>query len=341
MIGNLQVLRAFAAIAIVLYHTNCPLINGLPRDFQAVSVFFVISGFIMTYIILKDDRQQAPAVFLSHRIIRIVPMYWLAVFVLVVFSNLGLLNLAVTLPALLKMAQEGPLRIVRWLLTGLNLFSFYRPADLLQTFLFIPYKDVNGDLHPVLGVGWTLNLEMFFYVVYALSLFARKLFAPVIAAVSVASIWGVGQLTNGYADSWFGLYASAYVPYFVVGILTYYAWRMMEQRLPRQSLAWIAFALLALYVSAQFAIGLLPKLAPVALVLAALLAHSAGKRIVHPSCFCWVRRLTPYTSFIPLSWKCSQPCGFTLPCLTLVLPFWRPLLCCWSPYWLPFFCISG
>ena len=236
----------------------------------------------MTHIILKDDRQSAPALFLLHRLIRIVPMDWLAVFILVFFSNLGLLNLAATMPALLRMGEEGPLRLVRWLLSGFKFFSFYRPEDLLKTVLFIPYKNVNGDFHPVLGVGWTLNLEMFFYTIYAFSLFARKLFAPVIAAVSVALIWSVGRLSENDTNSWFGLYASAYVPYFVAGILTYYAWRMMDRRVERRRLAWMSVALLVFYISAQFGVGFAHWPAPVALVLAALLAHSAGKRVVHP-----------------------------------------------------------
>src|ERR1019366_3386571 len=41
-------------------------------DFQALSVFFVISGFIMTYITRADADH-----FLQQRLVRIVPLYWL------------------------------------------------------------------------------------------------------------------------------------------------------------------------------------------------------------------------------------------------------------------------
>ena len=49
MISNIQVLRAFAALAVVFYHTGYFIDGRVHTDFQGVAVFFVISGFIMVY----------------------------------------------------------------------------------------------------------------------------------------------------------------------------------------------------------------------------------------------------------------------------------------------------
>lgn len=56
MIFNLQALRFLAALAVVYYHTGFGVL-GVSTEFGAVSVFFVISGFIMT-MITRDSADR-------------------------------------------------------------------------------------------------------------------------------------------------------------------------------------------------------------------------------------------------------------------------------------------
>lgn len=155
---SVQALRAIAALWVVLVHwdyvravltnrTNellplYPLASG-------VDLFFAISGFIMVY---SSERMFATdggwRIFLTRRITRIVPLYWLA-----------------TAVAIVAMA---------W------------PQD-LQSFvcsiLFIPHRTAAGTFWPVHAGGWTLNFEMFFYVIFSCALFLRRFAA--VAAVSI------------------------------------------------------------------------------------------------------------------------------------------------------------
>src|SRR5690606_40798159 len=66
------VLRAIAVIAVVLFHFKAPFFQG---GFVGVDIFFVISGFLMTSIILKGFQQQNFNfwAFYSKRAQRIVP----------------------------------------------------------------------------------------------------------------------------------------------------------------------------------------------------------------------------------------------------------------------------
>ena len=150
---GIQYLRAIAAIFIVYYHS----IGQIPNYVQpflryflggthltnGVDVFFVISGFIM----LVASRRSTPGDFLMRRIIRIIPLYWAL--------TLLIAGLVALKPALFRS-------------TVLN------TQYLVKSILFIPYPSYQsrGFFFPLLVPGWSLNYEMFFYVVFSLSLFA-------------------------------------------------------------------------------------------------------------------------------------------------------------------------
>lgn len=125
MLKNLQVLRAFAALCVVVHHYN--FLNFHPGAF-GVDIFFVISGFIIAFTTQKNNQN-----FFLKRLLRIVPMYYLATFLVIICWSIK--------PLLFNT-------------THVNL------TDIIKTLLFIPYP--NG---PILGLGYTLNFEMFFYLV--------------------------------------------------------------------------------------------------------------------------------------------------------------------------------
>jgi len=127
MLQSIQVLRALAALLVVFAHFEYikPAVGGF-----GVDIFFIISGFIMAYIVNKSADS-----FLYRRIIRIVPLYYAMTF----------------LAAGLYLAKPSWFRSL--ILT---------PATLAKSLLFIPYQ--IKDSGPVLTLGWTLNYEMFFYV---------------------------------------------------------------------------------------------------------------------------------------------------------------------------------
>jgi peptidoglycan/LPS O-acetylase OafA/YrhL len=65
-------LRAFAVIAVVLFHSKANLLTG---GFSGVDVFFVISGFLMTSIIYRglESEQFSIIAFYRARGRRIIP----------------------------------------------------------------------------------------------------------------------------------------------------------------------------------------------------------------------------------------------------------------------------
>jgi exopolysaccharide production protein ExoZ len=181
MLANLQMLRGLAALGVVFYHTDYRLPGDVHTEFQGVAVFFVISGFIMTYITRKDANG-----FLTNRLIRIVPLYWVCTVAI----------------ALLAHANA-------WLT--------------VKSLLFIPYFNFNHDPHPVLGVGWTLNMEIFFYALFALALLISHRWAPVMVAATIVAIVAAKKY-SGCDSIACTVYGHDYVSLFPIGIAAFYLW---------------------------------------------------------------------------------------------------------------------
>ncbi len=67
-------------------------------------------------------------------------------------------------------------------------------AEVLASYAFVPWQRADGMLQPVYSLGWTLNYEMFFYVVFALFLPLRREWAVTSVAFLLAAsvLLGVG-----------------------------------------------------------------------------------------------------------------------------------------------------
>jgi exopolysaccharide production protein ExoZ len=168
-IPGIQLLRAVAAAAVVAFHVQYDIVNkisppgSLPAGFDqgaaGVDLFFVISGFVMVYSSESlFGRPNASLTFLSRRIARIVPLYWV----------MTTLMLAYVLARGFGSSDASPLQA-------------------LASYFFIPYWRPSGVIDPLYGIGWTLNYEMFFYVVFALALVARREIAVAGIAVLFAA----------------------------------------------------------------------------------------------------------------------------------------------------------
>jgi peptidoglycan/LPS O-acetylase OafA/YrhL len=84
--------------------------------------------------------------FMRRRITRIVPLYWAVTTVA--------LAAALVVPNLMKVPS------------GADHYPY-----ILSSYLFWPYARLTGDVRPLATPGWTLKLEMLFYVVFAMALF--------------------------------------------------------------------------------------------------------------------------------------------------------------------------
>ncbi len=148
----IQILRGFAAVAVLIYHLDAATLlyfNHSYFNFEygylGVDFFFALSGFIITYTHLKDIEQRGSVrKFILKRFIRIYPLYWITLILVVV----------VTAP---DFTDKPDLR------TAFTPFTLEGWGVILRNALLLPIK---GEYMPV-GVAWTLIYEMVFYSVFA------------------------------------------------------------------------------------------------------------------------------------------------------------------------------
>src|ERR1700709_1576922 len=143
MLVHIQILRFFAALAVVAFHAWGAAPDGfkvpdnaiafaLSHGGHGVDLFFVISGFIIFY--ATHSAKLTPAEFLRRRVERIVPLYFFVIFIVTM--------LAITLPATFGTPD------------------WYTPRHILKSLAFIAFTD--GDV-PVVYVGWSLHYATHFY----------------------------------------------------------------------------------------------------------------------------------------------------------------------------------
>jgi len=184
MLYSLQALRAFAAWVVVCHHfmqiffdfkASGPIGQLLTdRGAVGVDIFFVISGLVI-YLSTRDKTIE-PRQFLLNRVLRIVPAYW--------FYTLAMAGL------LLVASRWMPHQEFDW-------------HHLLLSLLFVPAENPGGyGLYPTLNVGWTLNFEMFFYLLFGLAFLVRQrhqLLLVTVALLLVSEVLGrLGVLSRFY-----------------------------------------------------------------------------------------------------------------------------------------------
>lgn len=173
--NNINALRAIAVLSVVLYHFN---IFGFSGGFIGVDVFFVISGFLMTGIILKSIQEERLSLleFYASRARRIIPA-------------LAVLCVAILLFGFIYLPLDDYRDIIRSIKSSMIFSSNFSLAE-AGDYFEVPLNE-NWLLHT-----WSLSVEWQFYLIYPLLLiFLSNLIGIkntkktliLIAAVSLAS----------------------------------------------------------------------------------------------------------------------------------------------------------
>ncbi|RYF35122.1 MAG: acyltransferase [Comamonadaceae bacterium] len=199
-IRSIQYIRGIAALMVVWHHAPQQ-VPGLDHWFpvfldefgsSGVDLFFVLSGFIMAMTTRRSG--VSPLGFMARRILRVAPLYWLLTLLMV--------GCALVLPSLFNTLVIAP-------------------DTLVKSLLFIPHYSASfsGAIWPLLVPGWTLNYEMFFYLVFALCLCLPVRWRAVALLVSMALLVGANVFFGPFASAVASAYSSPILLEFALGVI--------------------------------------------------------------------------------------------------------------------------
>jgi exopolysaccharide production protein ExoZ len=235
---HLQALRGLAASLVVLAHSVDSLAkrNLMPTAYAdrlgisgyfGVATFFIISGFIIFKTSAGSfSNARGTAVFVLKRLIRIFPVYWLATALFVLLSP--------------HQAE-------------------FTATDILYSVFLVPHEiGAAGDMHPLVGQGWTLQYEMLFYVIFTLGLTLNPRAGTALIIAALVGLVGIGATLMPISASAEPLTLPLYwtrpiLLLFVVGI----GFGLLEARLPASFVVPRPFALMLAILGIWFAYSLL------------------------------------------------------------------------------------
>ena len=196
-------MRGIAATLVVLLHASIskgfaghPPLGGLASfGYSGVDIFFVLSGFIISYVHHRDlGHPRLIGPYLYKRVARVYPFYWIV--------------LAAT-----------------FLERGVTPGSI-PPADLFRSITLVHGPGL------FVGIAWTLQYEVLFYALFALAVLHRNLGRSVLLAWF--GISAVLLATNGHENSAFGgVFGRFNLEFFfgVVAAQSLLRWRIGRPRL--------------------------------------------------------------------------------------------------------------
>lgn len=216
---SIQMLRAVAALMVVCFHFSIPLMleptsllnTFFSHGWAGVDMFFVISGFIAAYTVKINDSglSQAKTYFIK-RVIRIIPLYYL----ITIFS------------------------------IGHTSETFY---EAFKSMFFIPIGGEGVDSYGPLyggarvGQGWTLNYEIFFYLVVSASFFFGKYKWWVVTATMLTLIifpTFILQTPDGWGFQgfrfhlpYFSMITNPITSEFLMGVFVYFLFTKMSDKI--------------------------------------------------------------------------------------------------------------
>lgn len=259
--SDIDGLRALAVLLVVAFHAG---IRGVSGGYVGVDVFFVISGYLITRLML-DEHHQSNSIdllaFWSRRIRRIVPAL---VTMLAVVAVAGAF-------VLLPWEQRDLLNSARNAVLSIANFHFHGPSG--------DYFSSDIEMQPLLHT-WSLGVEEQFYFVWPIVLsllmargrrWAVTITPLVLLGSFLASVWSVSSSPS----------AAFYLPWFrvwelLIGVMLAIGASTMVIRRGRTAVASLGIALIVIAAVSYDSATRFPGAAALLPTVGAALVISAG-----------------------------------------------------------------
>lgn len=216
-------LRALAILGVLLHHTSGPTFDPF-QGYRGVWVFFVLSGFLITTLALREEARRGRlniAAFMVRRVFRILPLYYLTLAAYLVCTFV------------LGMGDNAD-RFRDYLL---NYFFYVPELPIFKYDFVIPFAQT-----------WSLGIEEKFYLVWPLLAFgflagSRHRIAATLALLATTAT--LTSLNTWLAQMW-GSYTDILIGCLVAQLLHRRAVYEMLSVVGRTGYAWATIAVLGI-----------------------------------------------------------------------------------------------
>lgn len=258
-------LRFLLAAIIVSVHTDPGIQDFLPSPPVALKMLFIISGFYMSLVLTEKytgpDRYR---LFVSNRLLRLVPPYWIILgltLIVAVFFKLVLNTSLMLGPWIEWMHSLSPATIAGLATANLTIygqdilfFAYINPATSALAFAVDGLHRADPAWRFLLiPQAWTMSLEMTFYLLAPWLTRRRNLTLAAICAASIAVRLYCVHLQLP-ADPWAARFLPAELQFFLYGIFSYRIYAFLRPRAP----SWLPRAVATAYTAYVLVFAQLP-----------------------------------------------------------------------------------
>lgn len=233
-------LRGYLALIVVLFHSlqasgywSLPLgISNFINGEVAVQVFIVISGFVITHLLVTRDEPYLP--YITRRFFRLYPVYLLCC-VLGVMAFPAWVHVSDHLPWRNQPECSEYFRYIDEIYTQhVHFLADHAIAHAVMLHGLLPSEILHRAAVTILSPAWSVSLEWQFYLIAPLIILSLRNTYSTIAMIAVFAIlhflYMHGDLgTYKHADS-IDVEGSIalYSPYFALGIVSRLAWPKLQ-----------------------------------------------------------------------------------------------------------------
>lgn len=210
------ILRTIFALAVVFGHSG---VGDVFVGRYAVQLFYIISGFLISYILNNNKNYKHPIKFYTNRILRLYPVYYIV-------AALSLCMHTVWTTSFFSVYQSIPFG-AKALLVFSNLFLFGQDwvmfSGIKQGNLVFVTDFFSSDILLFHGLlipqAWTIGVELSFYVIAPFVLRdRRKICCLLLASITLRIILMINGL--GLNDPWTNRFFPSELALFLIGALS-------------------------------------------------------------------------------------------------------------------------
>jgi peptidoglycan/LPS O-acetylase OafA/YrhL len=212
-------IRVILAISVVFQHSPWRTGDIFVGGQLAVQTFYIISGFLISHILLSKDAYRNPLKFYYNRFLRIYPIYYAIAFITLIGAYFVFPEFF-SVYRLLSYPLDAFLVISNTAIFGLDWLMFLGiSGNELQIVSDFKHSDILLYRGILVGQAWTLGVELSFYLIAPVVVRSKKLLFGLLAISAAIKIYlfATGISSN---DPWGCRFFPSELSFFLLGVIS-------------------------------------------------------------------------------------------------------------------------